>query len=54
MVDFINSWKKGNKQIWMGDISLRFGRITLLQIRWNFKGKYVRLMFLNFGVEFTF
>tara|TARA_R100000781_G_scaffold76687_1_gene47609 strand:+ start:173 stop:340 length:168 start_codon:yes stop_codon:yes gene_type:complete len=50
-IDFINSWKKGNKQIWKGDITLRFGRITLLEIEWDLKLKSLRLMLLNFGYK---
>jgi|TARA_Y100001973_G_C5148008_1_gene306498 hypothetical protein len=53
-IDYINSWKKGNKQVWKGDITLRFGRITLLEIAWNLKTKSIRLMLLNFGIEITY
>ena len=53
-LDFINSWRKGNKQVWRGDITLRFGRITLFDLQWDIRGRSIRLMLLNFGGEFMF
>ena len=53
-LDCINSWRKGNKRIWVGDIKLRVGRITLFELTWNFKLKFLRLMVLNFGAEFMY
>ncbi len=52
-IDFINSWKKGNKKVWRGDITLRLGRITLLEMQWDFKSNFLRLMLLNFGYKIT-
>ena len=54
IVDYINSWKKGNKQVWKGNISIRLGRITLFELKWNFEGGYIRLMLLNFGTEIMY
>jgi|TARA_R110002020_G_scaffold277157_2_gene492380 hypothetical protein len=53
-VDFINSWKKGNKQTWKGDVTFRFGRITLFELNWDFRGRSIRLMLFNIGGEFMF
>ena len=53
-IDYINSWKKGNKKIWMGDVCIRFGRITLLEISFDFKLRFIRLMVLNFGAELMY
>tara|TARA_R110002020_G_scaffold2532_2_gene12131 strand:+ start:1050 stop:1217 length:168 start_codon:yes stop_codon:yes gene_type:complete len=53
-LDYINSWKKGNKQSWKGDISIRFGRITLFELEWDFRGQYIRFMLLNFGFELMY
>ena len=53
-LDYINSWRKGNKRVWMGDIRLRLGRITLFQLSWDFKGRSLRLMVLNFGAELMY
>ena len=53
-LDCINSWRKGNKKVWVGDICIRFGRITLLEISVDFKLRFIRLMVLNFGAEFMY
>ena len=53
-LDYINSWRKGKKKVWIGDICVRFGRITLLEISWDFKLRFVRLMVLNFGAELMY
>ena len=53
-LDYINSWRKGNKQVWKGNICIRLGRITLFELKWNFKGRYIRLMLLNFGAEIMY
>ena len=58
-MNFINSWKKGNKKNKI-DISLRIGFFTLLEIiicaeskcEEDCKCPKVRLMLFNFGVEF--
>lgn len=49
-MNFINSWKKGNKKGNIYDISVRLGRLTLLEIYCN-PGKEHRLILLNFGFE---
>ena len=49
-LDYINSWKKGNKQVWKGNISIRLGRITLFELKWN-PGVEFRFLILNFGIE---
>ena len=50
-LDCINSWRKGNKKVWIGDICVRLGRITVLEIHLNFWVKY-RILVCNFGIEF--
>ena len=57
-MNFINSWKKGNKKNKI-DLCIRFGWVTILEINICFekqcetdcKCPKIRLMFLNFGVE---
>ena len=53
-IAYINSWRKGNKHISKGNICCRLGRITLLEIDWDFKGRSIRLMVLNFGAELMY
>ena len=53
-LDYINSWKKGNKRVWIGDICVRLGRITVFELSWDFKLKFIRLMVLNFGAELMY
>jgi len=48
-MDFINSWKHGNKKCTKIDIEIRLGRITVLKLVLDF-GKEYELMVLNFGV----
>ena len=50
-VDYINSWRKGNKKVYKGGIVVRFGRITLFELKWDIKYGYFRFMILNFGIE---
>ena len=53
-MNFINSWKKGNKKA-KYEIAIRLGRITLLEL--NFcacaekKCSRFRFMIMNFGFE---
>ena len=49
-IDWINSWKKGNKKDTIYDISIRLGRFTILELYCNPKVEH-RLMILNFGFE---
>lgn len=58
-MNFINSWKKGNKKNKI-DLCIRIGMLTILEINLCFestceedcKCPKARLMFFNFGVEF--
>jgi len=50
-MNFINSWAKGNKKETICDITVRLGRITILEIHLNLGVGY-RLVVANFGVEF--
>ena len=58
MVNFINSWKRGNKKNKI-DFCIRFGYLTILEINIcldtscekDCKCKRARLMFMNFGIE---
>lgn len=49
-IDFINSWRKGNKKDTIYDISIRLGRFTVLEIYCNPKVEH-RFILLNFGFE---
>ena len=49
-MNWINSWAKGNKKDTIYDISIRMGRITILEIYCN-PGIEHRFMILNFGFE---
>ena len=57
-MNFINSWRKGNKKNKI-DLCIRFGWLTILEINICFKRQCdkdckcpkARLMLLNFGVE---
>lgn len=49
-MNFINSWKKGNKKGNIYDISIRLGRLTVLEIHCNL-GREYRFILLNFGFE---
>ena len=49
-IDFINSWRKGNKKDTIFDVSIRLGRFTVLEIYCNPKVEH-RFILLNFGFE---
>jgi|TARA_R110000796_G_scaffold144562_4_gene261294 hypothetical protein len=49
-MNFINSWKEGNKKNII-DFTFRFGVITLLEFNYN-PGVKFRFVLLNFGLEF--
>ena len=49
-IDWINSWRKGNKKETIYDISIRLGRLTILELYCNPKVEH-RFMILNFGFE---
>ena len=57
MINWINSWKQGNKKDNKYNIELRFGRFTLLEIKVcifcdeNCACKRLRFILLNFGFE---
>ncbi len=48
-MNFINSWKEGNKKNII-DFTVRFGILTLFELVWN-PGKKFRLLIFNFGVS---
>ena len=48
-MNWINSWKQGNKKDNKYNIEFRFGRLTLLEIKWE--AKKFRFMIFNFGFE---
>ena len=50
-INWINSWKAGNKQDDKFCIKFRVGTLTLLEISSDFSQKYLRLIILNVGVE---
>ena len=47
--DFINSWRKGNKKDTIYDISIRLGRLTILELYCN-PGIEHRVVIANFGL----
>tara|TARA_R100001086_G_scaffold248385_1_gene185217 strand:+ start:1177 stop:1350 length:174 start_codon:yes stop_codon:yes gene_type:complete len=49
-MNWINSWRQGNKKDNIYDISIRLGRLTILEIYCNPKVEH-RLIILNFGFE---
>ena len=49
-MNWINSWAKGNKKDTIYNISIRIGRITVLELYCN-PGVEHRFMILNFGFE---
>ena len=49
VMNWINSWREGNKKN-IVDFTLRFGVLTLFELKWN-PGIKFRLLILNFGVE---
>ena len=55
-MNWINSWKKGNKKETIYNISIRFGRITVLEIKLCLceakKCARFRFMIFNLGFEF--
>lgn len=50
-IDWINSWKKGNKKETIYDLAIRLGRLTILELYCN-PGVEHRFMVLNFGFEY--
>ena len=48
-MNWINSWREGNKKNII-DLTLRFGVITLFELKWN-PGVDFRFLLINFGVE---
>ena len=49
-MNWINSWRQGNKKDNIYDISIRLGRLTILELYCNQKVEH-RLIILNFGFE---
>ena len=50
-IDLINSWKKGNKQDDKIGVELRFGRLSIVDIKIDFSQCSFRAILLNFGFE---
>ena len=50
-IDWINSWRKGNKQDDKLEIVLRCGRLTFLDVRVDVSKLSVRVIVFNFGFE---
>jgi hypothetical protein len=48
-INFINSWREGNKKNII-DFTLRFGILTILEMNWN-PTKSFRLIILNLGFQ---
>ena len=49
-MNWINSWKKGNKKDTIYNISIRLGRITILELHCNLGVEY-KCIILNFGFK---
>jgi len=49
-MNWINSWRQGNKKDNIYDISIRLGRLTILELYCN-PGVEHRCIVLNFGFE---
>jgi hypothetical protein len=49
---FINSWNTYGKQADKFIIKLRFGKLTLFEFISDISAKKLRIVFINFGVEF--
>ena len=50
-MNFINSWRKGNKQDDKFLVWIRFGRITAFKVYLDFSSGIYELTILNFGVK---
>ena len=50
-MNWINSWRKGNKQDDVIMIQIRLGRISILDIRFDASAGTGRFIVLNFGVS---
>ena len=50
IMNWINSWRKGNKKDNFYNITIRIGRITILELYCN-PGVEHRCIILNFGFE---
>ena len=50
-MNWINSWRKGNKQDDVIIIQARLGRISILDIRFDASAGKGRFIVLNFGVS---
>ena len=50
-MNWINSWRKGNKQDDIILIQLRFGRISVLDLRYDASAGKGRFVILNFGIS---
>ena len=48
-VNWINSWKKGNKRDKF-EATIRFGRITVLELYYN-PSKEFKFLIFNFGIQ---
>ena len=48
-MNWINSWKKGNKKDKF-EVTIRVGRITVLELYYN-PGREFKLLILNFGIQ---
>jgi len=50
-MNWINSWRKGNKQDDIILIQMRLGRISVLDLRYDASADKGRLIILNFGIS---
>ena len=50
-MNWINSWRKGNKQDDVILLEIRLGRFTILELKVDFSSGCGRLIILNFGIS---
>ena len=48
-MNWINSWRKGNKQDDVISLEARIGRFTILELKLDFSSGMGRFIILNFG-----
>ncbi len=51
-MNWINSWRKGNKQDDVISLEIRLGRFTILEFKVDFSSGKGRFIVLNFGWSF--
>ena len=50
-MNFINSWRKGNKQDYKFLVWIRLGRMTAFKLYLDFSSRIYEITILNFGIK---